>query len=761
MKHEGVAVTRQVLRVPILVAVFAIIMAGGARLGAQTEPLQKANAGRSTRGMVHPILDLHSPARSAFPSDRFTLSDATMLTRRRVNLPLPDNCTANASECADTTLLNDLDGFNVLPRISIPFDGDIDLSTVKGNIFFVSIADASENWLASEDRRTDNRAPSLPKPSPALVIGINQIVWAPRERTLYAKADKMLDQHTRYALVVTTGVRAIDGSPIAPSPEFQRYRTLTSSANSEERWYGRALIIAEQIASRADLRGRRIAAISSFTTQSVTYLREKITRQILSAAAPDLPDFLLGPGGTRAVFPLVNIRALTHNQQTRTSGSLVPVNVDLAQLVPGAVGRIAFGRFLAPDYMVHPGEYIPQISSLSGNPTPQGTHALDFVLTLPAGSMPAGGWPVVIWGVGGNGNRIALISFVSAIAASHGLAVIAIENVGHGFGPNSTLAVTTDNGPAITIPLPGRGIDQDGDGVIGTAEGHNARAPRQLSLYADASSQQGADHLSLVRVIQRGIDVDDDGRRDVDPERIYFVGQSLGAAFGIPFVAYTQAVRASVFIVPFGVPPEARRLSPSFRPATGTLLAQRVPSLLNSEHGLTSLGGLPVTAPFFNENLPFRDQPPLTNAVPGALAIQEWLDRMQWRMQNSEPAAFAVCLRKNHSLAMTARPTLILLDRGDQGAPLVESGSIVRSGELEDRTVLYRHDLFYAKNPTAIRNSHNVYRFVGAATTPITEAIQQQFWEFLASDGRTLHQTSPYLETPMKSALPSEFDFVR
>jgi hypothetical protein len=110
-----------------------------------------------------------------------------------------------------------------------------------------------------------------------------------------------------------------------------------------------------------------------------------------------------------------------------------------------------------------------------------------------------------------------------------------------------------------------------------------------------------------------------------------------------------------------------------------------------------------------------------------------------------------------------ARPTVIFVGRGDQNAALADSASLVREGALEDRTVLYRHDLFFAANPTSVKNSHTVYRFQGAtaATNPITVAIQEQFSQFFASDGEVLKQTSPYLETPMSSALPNILDFIR
>ena len=46
------------------------------------------------------------------------------------------------------------------------------------------------------------------------VVGINQIVWDPTTNTLHAESDELLDQHTRYLLVVTTGVNSADGTPV-------------------------------------------------------------------------------------------------------------------------------------------------------------------------------------------------------------------------------------------------------------------------------------------------------------------------------------------------------------------------------------------------------------------------------------------------------------------------------------------------------------------------------------------------------------------
>ena len=64
-----------------------------------------------------------------FPSNLYTVRDHKQATDLRVNLPKPD-CAARPTDCADIDVLNGLDGFNIQPRISIPFSGAIDLSTV-------------------------------------------------------------------------------------------------------------------------------------------------------------------------------------------------------------------------------------------------------------------------------------------------------------------------------------------------------------------------------------------------------------------------------------------------------------------------------------------------------------------------------------------------------------------------------------------------------------------------------------------------------
>jgi hypothetical protein len=129
---------------------------------------------------VRPLFDLSSPRHTPFPSDRFTAPDPAQNTRRRVALPEPTDCSSYVSECHDIGLLNRLDGFNLLPRVSIPFDGEIDVSVTGESVFFVPLGDALIQ-TASDEPSTDLSNP-LSSASVGRRVGITQVVWDPRRR---------------------------------------------------------------------------------------------------------------------------------------------------------------------------------------------------------------------------------------------------------------------------------------------------------------------------------------------------------------------------------------------------------------------------------------------------------------------------------------------------------------------------------------------------------------------------------------------------
>ena len=472
----------------------------------------------STAGTVHALFDLRTPATGPFPSDRFTVADSSHNTRQRVNLPMPD-CVVRPSDCEDLAVINTLDGFNADPRLSIPFDGPIDVKTVTSEtVFLVSLdstsCDGDDN--CDDDGNHGSR-----------VIGINQVVWDPATNTLHVESNEFLYQHSRYGLIVTRGVLDQFGQPVEATEAFRRFRQEVGGD------YKKALLKAIKAARAAGVPERDIVAASAFTTQTVTSILEKIRDQI-KAATPEPADFLLGPGGIRTVFPLDTVAGITWNQQTGDDPPTftnAPVDLSLLKIIPGAVGTIAFGKYNSPDYEVHPGEFIPPVGTRTGTPAVQGTNEIYFNLVLPSGTKPATGWPVAIFGHANGVNKNAVLN-VAAKMAAHGIATIAINAVGAGVGQLGTLTVNRTSGETVTFSAGGRGIDQNGDRVIDSDEGISTAPPRTILFFTDGIRQTVADLMQLVRVIDVGVDVDGDGSPDLDKFRIYYFGNSLGSNIG-------------------------------------------------------------------------------------------------------------------------------------------------------------------------------------------------------------------------------------
>src|SRR5262249_9551288 len=348
----------------------------------------------------------------------------------------------------------------------------------------------------------------------------------------------------------------------------------------------------------------------------------------------------------------------------------------------------------------------------TGNPIVQSMNEIYFNLFLPSGPEPAGGWPVALLNHGGPGNKQGDSMAWVATLAQHGIATILINAVGRGFGPLGTLTVTPTAGSPVTFLAGGRSIDQNGDGIIGQREGENAAAPNTIIDARDAYRQTTADWMQLVRVIQGGMDGDGDGAPDLAPSRISYFGVSWGGILGPLLLAIEPAVRTGVLINPgAGGAVQYLALSaggtvpPPGRPVTGAVLQARVPSLINSP-GLTSIDGVPVAGPSFNENMPLRNQPPVVNTVAGAMEIQQFFDRSEWVGMTADPAAYAPHLRKDPLPGVPAKQVLIVFSKGDETVANPWTTAIIRAGDLADRTVLYRNDLAFAEDNRVPTNPH-------------------------------------------------------
>jgi hypothetical protein len=659
-----------------------------------------------------------------FPTNLLTTPDPDQLTGLRVDLPRPD-CAARPSDCGDVAVLNTLDGFNVQPRISIPFSGPVDLSSVSGEtVFFADAAGAR--------------------------VGINKVVWEQATNTLHAESDRVLRQDATYVLVVTDGVKAADGSGVDAS-SFRHDLAYGQTGDAHTKAYRKDLLDALHW-SGVD-RGRIVDA-SLFTTQSVTAISEKIRRQIdASDAAP--ATFTIGSNGERTVFPIATLGAITTRRQTTTQPDFDVSTGNFTGFLAD-VGALAFGSFRSPDYET-PDAVIPPYPTRTGIPVPQSWNDLTFTLWLPPGPAPAGGWPVGIFGHGVPSNKEdALV--MAPVMARNGLAVIAINAVGNGGGPLGTMTIARTDGPPVTVPLGGRTVDIDGNGTPdpNLAEGEFTPPIGGALLTRDANRQTTADLMQLVREIQVGMDVDGDGRSDLNPDEISYFGQSWGSDYGAQFLALEPDVDQGVLNVGGGPVFEQWRLSPVNRFFAGLLTLLRAPPLYNGDFGDPSLSS-------FVENIPLRDQAPLVDDTPGASGIQEYQDRSAWANAAGTGVAYAPYLRARPLDGVPAKAVIVQFAKGDQTMPNPVTSALVRAGGLQDRTTYFRNDLALANVPGYhVEDPHDFLFRVANAPAQFAIAGQQQIATFFASGGATTIDpdgAGPYFETPIAGPLPETGNF--
>src|SRR2546423_285035 len=137
-----------------------------------------------------------------FPDNYFTVRDRNQVTGRRVNFKkgrdyplfsgrIHRSCTGeDYSICDGFAELNRLDGFDLQPRVAVPFTGDVKLDSVNDSDFFISTNGG------------------------AFVSGVRQLTLDPATHILAGISDKFLREGTTYRLHVTNGIKDSAGKPV-------------------------------------------------------------------------------------------------------------------------------------------------------------------------------------------------------------------------------------------------------------------------------------------------------------------------------------------------------------------------------------------------------------------------------------------------------------------------------------------------------------------------------------------------------------------
>jgi hypothetical protein len=616
------------------------------------------------------------------PSDSSTVPDPGQVTGRRVALPMPD-CAARTSDCNEIRLINQLDGFDLDPRVSVRFSGPFDVRRVtRATLYLHRIGDTTATGR----------------------IGLRRLVVG--GSTLYGQPAIQLREATRYEIVVTSGINGQAGR-------------------------------------------------TTFTTMTATRELRAMVGQIDSGqayAAAGVPsaqrglDFVIG--GERRVYPAANVVRPRRFEDLAVGSADPLVEETVFDSSPASLGAgtVAFGSFLSPQW-IGADRTIPRRPSRQSPVLPSAAARVGFVLLVPRATAlhpkPAGGWPVAVFGPGVTRSKYDV--FLAADEnLRNGIATMAIDPVGHAYGPAS------QSGVDLAVPPTterfsgfGRAIDVEGDGTYGNRDGLGTRsqpAPKASVALRDGLRQTALDDIALVRAIARGADVDGDGHVDLRPTGISWVAQSLGGIYGTMLMAADPSVRVGVLNVPGGPILEIARLSPGFRCDVTTELGRRVPSILNGGES-----GCDDARMGFTESAPLYADPPVTAPAPGALVIQAVGARTNWIDRSGSPEAFAPLLRLRPPAGQGAKKVLYQFAYGDQTVPNPTSSTLMRAGHLRRVTTVYRNDL----TPTAGSDPHGF--LIDPRLTGRQMALVQVA-SFLSSGGATIVDpdgAGPVFEVPI------------
>ena len=616
------------------------------------------------------------PAPTIFPSNTLTVPDPAQATGRRVDLPKPD-CTVRRSDCDEITMINRLDGFDVDPTVAIGFATAIDIGRVTDASIFVQRASGGG------------------------ATGLNRLVWDPATNTLYGHPKRQLDPGTEYRTVVTATVNGQAGTT-----------TFTTMSATRALGLMRGQLDSGQAFTDAGIADAALHLDTDSTGLPAAY-------------------------GAATVQPAVGI---TRTEDIGSGHTQTEQVFDSSAPATAGAGTYAFGRFDSPQWLDAATRTIPTPPTAGPGPRATRSETIGFTAITPgpACTKPASGWPVAIFGPG-----ITRSKYDVFLASDENLrqciATIAIDPVGHAYGPASfvTISRTVPPGSTVTVTSHGRGVDVNGDGVIADQEGVQTRGqpdPNAAVALRDGLRQTALDNMALVRALAHdyggGNGFAIPGGGALSRTDVKYYAESLGGIYGTMVMATDPKLSIGALNVPGGPILEIARLSPGFRGQVGVELRNRVPSLYACSPNPPSYSNCTG----FQEQAPLYLDPPVTNPTPSAIAIQQVGARANWIDRLGSPETFAPLLLPN------GKRVIYQFAFGDQTVPNPTSATLVRAGGLQSVTSLYRHDKDPAAAPNC--NPHGFLldpRISGSARSQ----AQLQIATFFQSNGATVLNPGP------------------
>lgn len=426
-----------------------------------------------------------------------------------------------------TAVEQDTDGFATNQPIFFRFTDQLDHSTVclaSGGIYPVpaegdapfcptpAAASAESIYLVNID--TDSPAYNQRQP---VELGYGkehgQFIcgnwWA-----IAPRAGEPLRQGTTYAAVVTTAVKSKRGDVPIQDQDFAALLATTAPTEPPElvAAYGKLAPLRAWLTARS-IDPATIAAAAVFTTGTPTATGAKLRTVVRARTGLAFNnDAVLCNTGVVSPCEDGLTGVLTHQR------GCFPAQAAFHE-VQGTYNGPVFQAGTRPYKTAADGGAIA--FDASGNPVVQGTESMCYSLALPKTTMPAGGWPVVVYGHGtGGGFRSHAYDGTAALLTGLGFAVLGFDNVMHGKRQGKPPAQWEDPGQLF----------------------FNAQNPRASR---DNILQGAADLYHLVALLETATVTSSLGTADFDATKIFYYGHSQGTVISPAFIANEKNVRAT------------------------------------------------------------------------------------------------------------------------------------------------------------------------------------------------------------------------
>ncbi len=474
-------------------------------------------------------------------------------------LDLPPQC--NESDTARDLregVLNTLDGFGTYKAgLRATFSAPVDMASLDGRVFLFRVQRAG----VPDDPASATPIPLVAQASPTVRFDANCANPAPVDSVVFVPTVP-LDDAATYAAAILEGVTTADGDVLQPSSVWTLVRQGTNpvTVDGDVIVDNRTPFDPSEPEGRATILG--INQLWNYHATFLPFLDGAIAAQ--GGGALDRRDLLIAWAfntqtieapldPTSGVGPASTIATDTTNDTTAVDiqpGATGEQVVDAALCgglgqAPGCgvcdvvpcdkVEQVKVGAIVSPDYQVA----IDSIPSAWSNPiTPdvQRDAQIPYITFVPDGPTPDEGWPVVVFGHGITRDKSDLFAIGPQLAAA-GIATIAIDHVGHG-------------SRAVRIATEGPCADVDGAPPVPSAhpECYAPFLASDLGVARDNVRQTVLDQLKLIEVIKACGDDDCDGLA-FDPDRIGYIGQSLGTLIGVTTVSVSPDIKAAVLNV--------------------------------------------------------------------------------------------------------------------------------------------------------------------------------------------------------------------